>query len=306
MTEYLEGYKLSSTYLISFEDTNSVIIDLAASGLSASVVPLGFRREGDQDSLEGTAFCLTVLQNGEIIFATARHVIEDIIEDASIQIFLLLPRELAQVEKSTDWEGIPIRDVSAALTNSDVALLVANVTDYGYDAGKFRWFPITLGEPQVGRQCLGLGYPQRRGSMSFDMRASIGIIEEIHPNKRDSSVSTFPSFRTSALYMGAMSGGPIIDLDGGVIGIIARAFDTHDSDSGIGYGASIAAIAELGVKLHNENGESQELTVPQLVAMGLVRQHDQSIVRLDRAANGVTLTTDPPEMRGTEATELCL
>jgi hypothetical protein len=289
---------MSNAYLISFEQASSVIVNSDESGLSA-IVPLGFRREGDQDSFEGTAFCLTTLQNGEVVFATARHVIEDMIEDTSIEIFLLLLNELAQSEKPTDWEGIPIRGITTAQTNSDIALLVTNVTDYGYDINKFSSFPITLGEPQEGQRCLGLGYPQMRGTVSFDMRASQGIIEEIHPNKRDVSLSTFPSFRTNALYLGAMSGGPILDDNGGVIGIISHGMESEDSDSATGYGASMAAVAELCVELHNENGDLQDFTVPQLVAMGAVRQRDQSIVRLDRADNGVTLTWDPPEMRGT-------
>jgi hypothetical protein len=295
---------LSFTYLISFEHASSAIVDPDASGLSAAVVPLGFRREGDQDSFEGTASCLATLQNGEVIFVTARHVIEDMIEDASIETFLLLPKKLAQVEKSTDWEGIPIHRITATQTNSDIALLVTNVTDHGYDINKFRWFPVTLAKPQEGQQCLGFGYPQTRGTISFDMRASQGTIEEIHPNKRDAAVSTFPSFRTSALYMGGMSGGPIVDNDGGLIGIISHGTDSEDPNIVTGYGASIPAIAELGVNLHNEKGDLQELAVAQLVAMGVIKQRDQSIVRLDRADNGLTLTWDPPEMREAGAKEL--
>lgn len=295
---------MSFPYLISFEHASSVIVDPNASGLSAAVVPVGFRRAGDQDSFEGTAFCLATLQNGEVIFATARHVIEDIIEDASIQIFLLLPKELAQIEKPTAWEGIAVRRISAALTNSDIALLVADVADHGYDLDKFKYFPVTLGKPQVSQQCLGLGYPQTQGTASFDMRASQGTIEEIHPNRRDIALSTFPSFRTNALYMPGMSGGPIVDNDGGLIGIISHGTDSSDPDIIVtGYGASIPAIAELGVELHNETGDLQEFTVPQLVAMGAIRQRDQSIVRLNRADNGVTLTWDPPEMRGIESQE---
>lgn len=93
-----------------------------------------------------------------------------------------------------------------------------------------------------------------------------------------------------------MSGGPIIDEDGSVIGIIAHSTEADDPRFVTGYGASIGAMGELRIRLHNQAGELQELTVPQLVEKGVLKQTDQAILRLDRDENGVTLTWNPPEM----------
>lgn len=280
-------------YPISFVEAESVNIgpDLVLSGAIGQVVS----HTGDGVvSADGTAFCLAMLENGEAIFATAYHVIRPLIDDPDIGAFILLRKGPENSEPEPPYASVPIRGIAAANTNSDVALLVVNVNGFGIDVTELKWLPLEFGEPQVGQYCVGLGFPQdRRGVINFDMLASRGVIEEIHPNRRDSSFTNFPSFRTNGLYKPAMSGGPIVDINGSVIGIIATGMETVEPELVTGYGSSIGAIAELRVPLHSQAGELQEFTVPQLVVKGVLRQADQSVVRLHRDENGVTLTWNP-------------
>src|SRR5438876_3351701 len=116
---------------ISFEDAESVSIGLD-SILSLSIVPVCAIKDG-QLSGEGTAFCLARLSNGEAVFATANHVIREIADRPEITAFLLFRKDLVNKEAETSFVDVPIRSVSYATTNSDVALLVVNVSEFGLD-----------------------------------------------------------------------------------------------------------------------------------------------------------------------------
>lgn len=235
-----------------------------------------------------------MLANGEVVFATANHVIRQLIDDPEIGAFLLLPMDLTS--EPISLASLPIRSISAAETHNDVALLMVNVADGRLAVTDLKWLPVAFGQPQIGQYCVGLGYPQTQGDVSYGMQASRGAIEEIHRNRRDTVLSTFPSFRTNALYKPGMSGGPIVDINGSVIGIIAHGTEADDPEFVTGYGASIGAMGELRIRLHNQAGELQELTVPELVERGVLKQADGAILRLDRDENGVTLTWDLPEI----------
>jgi hypothetical protein len=282
-------------YPISFEEAASVNIAPDAV-LYDSIAPIVVIKEDGRHSAEGTAFCLAILANGEAVFATAHHVIRQLIDDPEMVAFLLLPKNLTAEPRML--ASLPIRSISYAESNNDVALMMVSVADGGLAVTGLKWLPLAFGEPQVGKYCVGVGYPQTQGDISYVMQASRGVIEEIHPNRRDSSLSTFPSFRTNALYRGAMSGGPIVDENGSVIGIIAHSTEADDPAFVTGYGASIGAMGELRIRLHNQTGELQEFTAPELAERGVLRQTDRTLLRLDRGGNGVTLTWNPPEMEG--------
>jgi S1-C subfamily serine protease len=290
-----ERGSVDSIIQISFQDAGSVNIGPDAI-LSTSIVPVCAVKDG-QLSGEGTAFCLARFTNGEAVFATANHVIREIADRPEVDAFLLFRRDLINKEVERSWVQVPIRSISYATTNSDVALLVVNVSEFSLDVTELKWFPITFGRPQEGQYCVGLGYPQAgKGSVNYDLRASRGEIEQIYPNKLTTAeLGNYPSFLTNGLYEPAMSGGPIVDESGGVIGIIAHGMDT-EPELVTGFGSSIGAIGELRVRLHNDTGERQEMTIPQLVEMGVLRQSDRAILRLDRNEDGVTLTWGPPEV----------
>lgn len=284
---------------ISFQDVDSTNIG-PDTILSTSIVPVCAVKDG-QLSGEGTAFCLARLTNGEAVFATANHVIREIADRPEVDAFLLFRRDLVSKEAERSWAQVPIRSISYATTNSDVALLVVNVSEFGLNVAELKWFPITFGRPQIGQHCMALGYPQTgKGSINYDLRASRGKIEEIYQSKLTTAeLGNYPSFLTNGLYEPAMSGGPIVDESGGIIGIIAHGMDT-EPELVTGFGSSIGAIGELRVRLHNDTGERQEVTIPQLVEMGVLRQSDRAILRLDRNEDGITLTWDPPEVGSAE------
>jgi hypothetical protein len=287
---------VSPIYAISFQDTETVEVDLHASLLSRIVVPVIMRKNGVQAYSVGTAFCLATLENGETIFATAKHVIEQLVGTTTIEGFILLPQGLATEEERNSLVGVKIYQVSLGQAYSDAALILASIKESELAVTtELEWLPLTFSQPQIGQRCMALGYPQRAStSFNYTMLATQGIIEEIHPERRDETLSTFPSFRTTALFKPGMSGGPVIGENGRVIGVISHGTESDSPDVVTGYGASIAAIAELKLDLRDNDGKVQEFAVNQLVEMGILARGDHSAVTVHRADNGVTLTWHSP------------
>ena len=56
--------------------------------------------------------------------------------------------------------------------------------------------------------------------VSYALKTARGAVVEIHERRRGGMVD-FPSFQTTGHYKHSMSGGPIIDTDGLVVGLIS-------------------------------------------------------------------------------------
>lgn len=269
-----------------------VVIDPFASDFQRSVFPLMIRRGVDDDgTAEGTAFCVAQLADGQAIFATARHVVEclDAPDDdpQRVDAFLVVPRGADSDEARQ--EMIPLHVTQAAFSDrySDVALLWLNVND-GPAAGlELRALGVSLSEPALGDDCVGLGYPQEKAPWQYVLCASSGLVEEVHPRQRDSSLSTFPSFRTNGKYLHGMSGGPIISSSARrVIGVIAHGME----DPTTGYGACLAGIMELSLTLHAVDGSEHTLRGHELISRQIIGGgDDHGSVELTRSPDGVEL-----------------
>lgn len=277
-------------YEFSFERAESIDVDIDASGLAITVVPVAFSHRGSF-SMQGTAFCVAGFISGDVIFATAKHVVSELAETRETDAFILLPRGLDTKEDRRSLIGVRIHQVALAESYSDVAFVVANPKNSELSVvTTLKCLPVTFGPPEVGQHCMALGYPQEPGANSYEMRASRGTIEEVHPRRRDNVMSTFPSFRTNALYKPGMSGGPIIDTSGRVIGIVSHGTEAHKLENVTGYGASIGAIVEMKLDLVNNAGEIEEFAISQLADMGFLGNRRDPAVTLSRNDDGVTLT----------------
>jgi hypothetical protein len=246
-----------------------------------------------QISLLATAFCVSPsFKSGDIIFATAKHVFTDIIDGLDVMPFIALPRSSDDLKSLV---VVPIRRAYCAEKYADVALFVVNPKQ---DAPLVRsepsMFRVTFGPPRVGEHCLALGFPQNRKATDYKLAASNGVIEEVHERRRDSAVVSYPSFRVGASYAPAMSGGPILGIDGRVIGVVSTGLDTETSEDAYSYGATIGSILELTLGIHNDSGELEELRVPQLADFGFIGDRNDPSITLDRTEDGVTLTWLPP------------
>ncbi len=106
---------------------------------------------------------------------------------------------------------------------------------------------LSLTLPKVGQRVVAFGFPksevqlERREDGQVDIMVndepsvSVGEIIEVYPEKRDSFLLPFPAIRINAKFEGGMSGGPIFDDQGQLIGIVCSSYDQIDSEDHLSY-----------------------------------------------------------------------
>lgn len=208
--------------------------------------------------------------------------------DSGIEPFVVIPGTQLQTDGTTPkhLHPIPITQVVTAETRCDLALLVANRRDSPTAGIVPKPMTISCAEPSVGQECVALGYPQKPDERQYILQGSRGRIEEVHSSKRDSSLSTFPTFRTNGLYLPSMSGGPVATFDGRVVGVVSSGIESDGEP--IGYGALVAPILELSVDLRDAHGDRRAFSIPDLMTEGYIKRDDAN-VEVTRTSDGIQL-----------------
>ncbi|HTF16634.1 MAG TPA: trypsin-like peptidase domain-containing protein [Chryseolinea sp.] len=147
---------------------------------------------------------------------------------------------------------------------SDLALFHLNSFD---KAGKnHRYFssPLSLVIPSIGERVTAFGYPKSKVVVRRDEQGtshieindepsiSVGEIKDVHPEKRDNFSITFPSALTNARMDGGMSGGPVFNDEGMLIGLVCRGYDLVDDEEPISYIALLWPLMATIVELKGE------------------------------------------------------
>lgn len=284
-------------HLFDFGDSNWLTVDTVEARIGSTVVPVLFRRGGAELTLEGTAFCIASSPDSpEALYATARHVVESLDPpEQGIEPYVLIAEPEKRDDGTThiDLHNVWVSGVSMAESFCDVAVLVVDRGTSPTAGILPSPLPLSLAEPLVGQHCTALGYPQKANDPQYILQASRARIEEVHPSKRDSHFSTFPSFRTRGNYLHGMSGGPVISDDGHVIGLISSGMDVDD-DQPIGYGACIASIMELTVNILDGGGIRRDFKVADLITEGYIHR-DGPGVSMKRTPTGVELRWNPAQ-----------
>lgn len=109
--------------------------------------------------------------------------------------------------------------------------------------------------PNIGDRVVALGYPgmsiENNPRPNVDFRitdvlaAAYGWVTDVYPNGRDRSNFT-PVFQVDAYWPSGMSGGPVFNSQGEVIGIVSRSIAPKDNDTpGTGWATMLGAIPNL-------------------------------------------------------------
>jgi hypothetical protein len=97
--------------------------------------------------------------------------------------------------------------------------------------------------PPSGQKVLAFGYRESRikvsegvdGTHHIDLNdigtTSVGEVGQIFPERRDSSMLTFPCFEVRARFAPGMSGGLVIDEGGALCGLVCAGTDLADPDA---------------------------------------------------------------------------
>ena len=102
---------------------------------------------------------------------------------------------------------------------------------------------IDFTPPKIGSEVVGFGYygTHSESKISFYDKekgpllevthwpvTTVGNVAEIYPEKRDSLILNFPSFRVNFKSKPGMSGGPVFNKAGNLVGVISSGMEGHD------------------------------------------------------------------------------
>ncbi|MEN5081812.1 serine protease [Bosea sp. TWI1241] len=241
----------------------SFVAQPADTPASQIVMRLLVEGEGLAPTPIGTAFWIT----GHLA-ATAKHNIEYIIHkfgqprgrslidgspaiiDYSMRLYQILPGPEYAI-----WDV----DNLTTSTESDIALMHLKLNGYSGPTQPRGGFGLNvcLLPPRHGSKIAALGYhssraatkPNPDGGHDINLddvtQATAGIVTKIFPNGRDRGMYPFPCFQMNARFDSGMSGGPIFDERGRVVGIISGSMPEDGELPAVSYGATLGPIMNI-------------------------------------------------------------
>lgn len=236
--------------------------------------------------------CFAISNHGLVL--TARHVIDDALEltngqltDDEQWIGAVYAAKPTPEDETTDLVGgiLPATKVHS-IPSLDIAAMHLNLPR-NIKTSKSLRIPLHglgVGLPVVGESCFGLGYHSMDWEPANDgvhthkamqsYSASRGEIRQIHVPKRDSRTLSFPCFEVSARYDLGMSGGPVINEIGSVIGVICSSFGEPDEQGHISYASLIGSGLFLVIDADVGNGVVEKRFLYDFVIGGSVVADD--------------------------------
>ena len=275
--------------------------DIPLSLLNASIVPVVVYGNSYFEYI-GTAF--NISPDG--VFITASHVADEALQKwkahagSQIAVVMVIHDEIAP--GTQDMLGGPISVVAVVKyehPGCDLALLRAGIENV--DTGEpltFPCLPIGSKFPKNGDKILGLGYPKPSLTVDEDSKESMivtldqklhfatGNVSDVFETGRDVVMMPGPGFQTEAVFEGGMSGGPVLNTEGFVCGVIS--FSLRPDDYYPKY-TSYAAPALAVFPISLSDG-TRSMTVYEMAQAGLVGT-DENFHRLEivDADGGMTI-----------------
>ncbi len=112
--------------------------------------------------------------------------------------------------------------------------------------------PLPIGRegPKIGDAILAIGYPilgskfkSQSSRLIFEenMYGASGVVTAIHP-KGTSESKPWPTFEISGNWESGMSGGPVINTHGEVVGVVSSSLPPYEGSPGVGFAVALPNI----------------------------------------------------------------
>ncbi|WP_210238953.1 serine protease [Mesorhizobium sp. B4-1-3] len=181
---------------------------------------------------------ITILGSGVMVgpglLLTATHVIEECMAVGAISpVFLTflpgaarawLPQEI--VASSVVSKFDETRDVI-----SDLSLISCTLNSAAYETSPLMLAPMQIALPLVGQRLWALGFRHQRiedGTALVSLMVSLGLVTAVFPCGRGERMIS-PCCEVEMDVLGGMSGGPVLNSDGLLVGIVSSSFDGRPS-----------------------------------------------------------------------------
>jgi serine protease Do len=110
--------------------------------------------------------------------------------------------------------------------------------------------PLSTTSPSIGDKVLAIGFPilgvnfcgkSARHLFEEQMVGAAGVVTKLYPQGR-SLTRPWPTFEIEGNWKSGMSGGPVINKEGAVVGVVSSSFPPMKEGPGIGYAVDIALV----------------------------------------------------------------
>ncbi len=190
----------------------------------------------------------------ENLILTARHVFEDFSTKYNLQ----LNSEIQSADNFNIWvifisknkeDLYHVYAVANAYINPYADLVLFHLDPFDKTGSPRTWGQVKLAIniPQPGERIVAFGFTKSKVEVTLNSsgepeiklddvpRVSVGEIIEVYPEKRDSYLLNFPSIRINARLEGGMSGGPVFNDQGELIGVVCSSYDEIESEDYVSY-----------------------------------------------------------------------
>ena len=184
--------------------------------------------EGDRHRVTGSG---VLVGPGIIIGAT--HVVEP-------EAPRMVTREIGGIISAFTSSGMMLWHPQRVVADpsSDIAIITASCATDLPQGNQLSLASMSSRVPAVGELAMIVGFRPRQNefersdrlsALTGDVFVSSGRVTQVFPNGRDRAVLPWPVVEVDCPTLGAMSGGPVFNATGHLIGVLATSFESDDS-----------------------------------------------------------------------------
>lgn len=226
------------------------------------------------------------------IALTAQHCMKEIIE--------MTPPGAAPVATCTGFDGAALAiwqvDYSASVAATDLAILGLSLTTPHRNGDAIHAAQIDAKLPKVGDRVMAVGFRmvadqlgEKIDRFTGALIASCGKVAAVYRERRDSVMANFPCFEADLSTVGMMSGGPVFNEAGHLVGVVATSFE----GDGLPTPTFVSAVwPALGSPFRTQWPRGLYRSTRSLHALhgaGLLIQN-RNLIRVTEQADGTTTT----------------